>query len=111
VVANSIVPKITVISGQLWGGALCAVRKAYDRDHFRLADCEVCRDGGASAAKTLADIRIRQEEQKEKKLSTEEKDRILTSIAAQYAAALDPRYAAARLWVDKIISPWRPGMP
>jgi acetyl-CoA carboxylase carboxyltransferase component len=60
---------------------------------------------GASAARTLADIRIRQEEQKGKKISEEEKERILTSIAAQYSAALDPRYAAARLWVDKIISP------
>ena len=107
VVANSIVPKITVILGGSYGAghyALCG--KAYDpRFIFAWPTARYAVMAGASAAKTLADIRIRQEEQKEKKLSTEEKDRILTSIAAQYAAALDPRYAAARLWVDKIISP------
>ena len=60
---------------------------------------------GASAARTLADIRVRQEELKGKKLSDVEKERILDNIKTQYDATLDPRYAAARLWLDKIISP------
>jgi acetyl-CoA carboxylase carboxyltransferase component len=60
---------------------------------------------GASAARTLADVRLRQEESKGKKLSAEERAEILRTIAAQYDSTLDPRYAAARLWIDKIIAP------
>ena len=107
VVANSIVPKITLILAGSYGAghyALCG--KAYDpRFVFAWPTARYAVMAGASAARTLADIRVRQEEQKGKKISEEEKERILTSIAAQYSAALDPRYAAARLWVDKIISP------
>jgi len=80
--------------------------KAYDpRFIFAWPTARYAVMAGASAARTLADIRVRQEEQKGRELSREEKDHILTSIEAQYTAALDPRYAAARLWVDKIISP------
>lgn len=107
VVANSVVPKITLILAGSYGAghyALCG--KAYDpRFVFAWPTARYAVMAGASAARTLADIRVKQEEQKGKKLSEEEKDKILTSIAAQYTAALDPRYAAARLWVDKIISP------
>lgn len=107
VVANSVVPKITLILGGSYGAghyALCG--KAYDpRFLFAWPTARYAVMAGSSAARTLADIRVRQEEQKGRQLSKEEKDRILTSIAAQYTATLDPRYAAARLWVDKIISP------
>ncbi len=107
VVANSVVPKVTLILGGSYGAghyALCG--KAYDpRFVFAWPTARYAVMAGASAARTLADIRVRQEELKGKKLSREEKDHILTTIAAQYTAALDPRYAAARLWVDKIISP------
>jgi len=107
VVANSVVPKITLILGGSYGAghyALCG--KAYDpRFIFAWPTARYAVMAGASAARTLADIRVRQEEQKGRELSREEKDHILTSIEAQYTAALDPRYAAARLWVDKIISP------
>ena len=60
---------------------------------------------GASAARTLADIRVRQEEKQGKKLSKEEREEILRTIEAQYDSTLDPRYAAARLWIDKILTP------
>jgi 3-methylcrotonyl-CoA carboxylase beta subunit len=107
VVANSIVPKITVILGGSYGAgnyALCG--KAYDpRFIFAWPTARYAVMAGTSAARTLADIRVRQEELQGKKLSTEEKSEILKSITAQYTAALDPRYAAARLWVDKILSP------
>lgn len=106
-VANSVVPKITVILGGSYGAghyALCG--KAYDpRFIFAWPTARYAVMAGASAARTLADIRVRQEEQKGKKLSAEEKEGILANIAARYAATLDPRYAAARLWIDKIISP------
>ena len=107
VVANSVVPKITLILGGSYGAghyALCG--KAYDpRLVFAWPTARYAVMAGASAAKTLADIRVRQEELKGRRLSKEERDRILESIKAQYNATLDPRYAAARLWVDKIISP------
>jgi 3-methylcrotonyl-CoA carboxylase beta subunit len=107
VVANSVVPKITLILAGSYGAghyALCG--KAYDpRFVFAWPTARYAVMAGASAARTLADIRVRQEEQKGKKLSDEEKERILTGITAQYAAELDPRYGAARLWIDKIIPP------
>ncbi len=107
VVANSVVPKITLIFGGSYGAghyALCG--KAYDpRFVFAWPTARYAVMAGASAARTMADIKVRQEEAKGRKLSKEEKDHILTRIASQYTAALDPRYAAARLWVDKIISP------
>ncbi len=107
VVANSVVPKITLILAGSYGAghyALCG--KAYDpRFVFAWPTARYAVMAGASAARTLADIRVRQEEQRGRQLSEDEKERILTGIAAQYTAALDPRYAAARLWVDKIISP------
>src|SRR5213596_3540097 len=60
---------------------------------------------GASAARTLADIRVRQEEKAGRKLSGQERQEIIRSIQEQYDRALDPRYAAARLWIDKILHP------
>lgn len=107
VVANSVVPKITLIAGGSYGAghyALCG--KAYDpRFVFAWPCAKYAVMAGASAARTLADIRVRQEEMKGRTLSAEEKERILTSVEAQYNTTLDPRYAAARLWIDRIVSP------
>ncbi len=107
VVANSVVPKVTVIMGGSYGAghyALCG--KAYDpRFVFAWPTARYAVMAGASAARTLADIRLRQEETRGRELSPEQREEIFRSIAAQYDAALDPRYAAARLWLDKIISP------
>jgi 3-methylcrotonyl-CoA carboxylase beta subunit len=107
VVANSVVPKITVILGGSYGAgnyALCG--KAYD-PRFVLAwpTARYAVMAGASAARTLADLRVRHEESKGRTLSEEEKNSILQGVEAQYNATLDPRYAAARLWIDKIIAP------
>ena len=107
VVSNSVVPKITVILGGSFGAghyALCG--KAYDpRFVFAWPTARYAVMGGSSAARTLADIRVRQEERLGKKLSAEEQQEILRNIEEQYDRTLDPRYAAARLWVDKIIFP------
>ena len=105
--ANSVVPKITLILGGSYGAghyALCG--KAYDpRFIFAWPTARYAVMAGASAARTLADLRVRQEESRGRKLSNEEKRSILNGVEAQYNRALDPRYAAARLWVDKIIPP------
>ncbi len=107
VVANSVVPKITLILGGSYGAghyALCG--KAYDpRFVFAWPTARYAVMAGASAARTLADLRVRQEESRGKKLSEEDRAEIMRNIEAQYNATLDPRYAAARLWIDSILTP------
>ncbi|MFC1544484.1 carboxyl transferase domain-containing protein, partial [Gemmatimonadota bacterium] len=60
---------------------------------------------GASAAKTLADIRVKSLERQGKQISSEERQEILGRIQREYDEQTDARYAAARLWVDAIIDP------
>jgi acetyl-CoA carboxylase carboxyltransferase component len=62
---------------------------------------------GASAATTLADMRARQMERGGKALSDAQKKALYDEIKATYDAQADPRYGAARLWIDAIIDPAR----
>jgi acetyl-CoA carboxylase carboxyltransferase component len=62
---------------------------------------------GESAAGTLVEIKLRQLERQGKKLSAEEEKELYNSIRATYDEQMDPRYAAARLWVDAILDPSR----
>jgi acetyl-CoA carboxylase carboxyltransferase component len=107
VVANSVVPKITVIIGGSYGAgnyALCG--KAYDpRFIFAWPTCRYAVMGGKHAAKTLLDLKVRQFEKKGQKITEETRQQLLESIQATYDHQLDPRYGAARLWVDRIIQP------
>ena len=111
VVANSVVPKITLIRAGSYGAghyALCG--KAYDpRFVFAWPTARYAVMAGASAARTLADIRVRQEEQKGRKLSEDEKEHILTTIAAQYTASLVSPVTLLRGsgWI-KLSHLWRP---
>jgi 3-methylcrotonyl-CoA carboxylase beta subunit len=106
-VANSTVPKITVILGGSFGAghyAMCG--KAYDpRFIFAWPTARYAVMSGASAASTLVEIKIRQLERGGKQLSEEEKSQVFASIQASYDEQTDCRYAAARLWVDAIIDP------
>ena len=106
-VANSTVPKITVILGGSFGAghyAMCG--KAYDpRFLFAWPTARYAVMSGASAASTLVEIKIRQMERGGKQLSEEEKSQVVASIKASYDEQTDCRYAAARLWVDAIIDP------
>ena len=106
-VANSTVPKITVIVGGSCGAghyAMCG--KAYDpRFLFAWPTARYAVMSGASAATTLVEVRIRQMERGGKHLSEEEKSQVFASIKAAYDEQTDCRYAAARLWVDAIIDP------
>jgi 3-methylcrotonyl-CoA carboxylase beta subunit len=106
-VANSTVPKITIILGGSFGAghyAMCG--KAYDpRFLFAWPTARYAVMSGASAASTLVEIKIRQLERGGKKLSEEEKSQVFESIKASYDEQTDCRYAAARLWVDAIIDP------
>jgi 3-methylcrotonyl-CoA carboxylase beta subunit len=106
-VANSVVPKIAVICGGSFGAghyAMCG--KAYDpRFIFAWPTARYAVMSGDSAASTLVEIKIKQLEREGKKLSAAEKKELHESIRATYEHQTDPRYAAARLWVDAIIDP------
>jgi 3-methylcrotonyl-CoA carboxylase beta subunit len=106
-VANSVVPKISVICGGSFGAghyAMCG--KAYDpRFIFAWPTARYAVMSGESAAGTLVEIKIKQLEREGKKLSDAEKKQLYESTRATYDHQLDPRYAAARLWVDAIIDP------
>ena len=106
-VSNSIVPKITVILGGSFGAghyAMCG--KAYDpRFMFAWPTAKYAVMSGDSAASTLVEIKIRQLERSGKQLSEEEKKELYESTKQTYDGQTDPRYGAARLWIDKIIDP------
>ena len=106
-VSNSVVPKITVILGGSFGAghyAMCG--KAYDpRFVFAWPTARYAVMSGASAAGTLVEIKIKQLERGGKKLSEEEKQELFNSVKATYDHQTNPRYGAARLWIDKIIDP------
>ncbi|HEY1742354.1 MAG TPA: acyl-CoA carboxylase subunit beta [Granulicella sp.] len=106
-VSTSVVPKITVILGGSFGAghyAMCG--KAYDpRFLFAWPSARYAVMSGASAANTLVEVRVKQLERAGKVLSAEEKAGIYDEIKATYDAQADPRYGAARLWIDAIIDP------
>ncbi len=106
-VSNSVVPKIAVICGGSFGAghyAMCG--KAYDpRFIFAWPTARYAVMSGDSASGTLVEIRIRQLEREGKKLSEKDKKELRENIRATYEHQTDPRYAAARLWVDAIIDP------
>jgi 3-methylcrotonyl-CoA carboxylase beta subunit len=106
-VSNSVVPKITIIIGGSFGAghyAMCG--KAYDpRFVFAWPTARYAVMSGDSAAGTLVEIKIRQLERGGKKLSEEERKELYESVKRTYDDQTDPRYGAARLWIDKIIDP------
>lgn len=105
--ANSTVPKFTIITGNSYGAgnyAMCG--KAYDpRLIYAWPTAQIAVMSGASAAKTLLQIRVAALKAKGKNLSKEEEDALLKEITDRYNEQLSPFYAAARLWVDGIIDP------
>jgi len=106
-VSNSVVPKITVIVGGSFGAghyAMCG--KAYDpRFVFAWPTARYAVMSGDSAAGTLVEIKVKQLERGGKKLSEEERKELYESVKRTYDEQTDPRYGAARLWIDKIIDP------
>ncbi|GIK22166.1 MAG: carboxyl transferase domain-containing protein [Ignavibacterium sp.] len=106
-VANSVVPKITIIVGNSYGAgnyAMCG--KAYDpRFIFAFPNARISVMGGSQAGSVLLDIKIKQEEKSGKKFSDAEKKKLLDDIIKSYDEKSYPLYAAARLWIDEIIDP------
>jgi 3-methylcrotonyl-CoA carboxylase beta subunit len=107
VVANSVVPKFTFITGNSYGAgnyAMCG--KAYDpRFIFAWPTAQIAVMGGKQASETLLSIKLQQIKKGADRISKEEQEQLLKEIQDRYENQLDPLYAAARLWVDGIIDP------
>ena len=105
--ANSVVPKFTIVMGNSYGAgnyAMCG--KAYDpRLIYAWPSAQLAVMSGASAAKTLLQIKVASLKSKGQELSKEDEDAMLKEITDRYNEQLSPYYAAARLWVDGIINP------
>ena len=106
-VSNSVVPKISIIVGGSFGAghyAMCG--KAFDpRFVFAWPTAKYAVMSGDAAAGTLVEIKVKQLERSGKKLSEEERKELFESTKKTYEEQTDPRYGAARLWIDKIIDP------
>jgi acetyl-CoA carboxylase carboxyltransferase component len=106
-VANSVVPKFTIITGNSYGAgnyAMCG--KAYDpRLIYGWHSAQIAVMGGKQASETLLAIKVQAMEKGGTHISAEQQKQLLDEIQTRYESELDPKYAAARLWVDGIIDP------
>ena len=105
--ANSTVPKFTIIIGNSYGAgnyAMCG--KAYDpRLIYAWPTAQIAVMSGAAAAKTLLQIRVNTLKGQGKTISREEEASLLAEITDRYNDQLSPYYAASRLWIDGVIDP------
>ena len=109
VVSNSVVPKITVILGGSFGAghyAMCG--RAYGpRFLYAWPSARYAVMGGEQAARTLVDVRLAQKEREGAGLTDEQRRELAAEIRETFEHQADPRYGAARLWVDALIDPAR----
>lgn len=106
-ISNSVVPKLTLITGGSFGAgnyALCG--KAFDpRFIFAWPGAQYAVMGGNQAASTLLDIQVQALKRGGKEPDADELAALSDKVRASYEEQTDIRYAAARLWVDAIIRP------
>ena len=106
-VANSIVPKITIILGNSYGAgnyAMCG--KAYDpRFIYAWPSAKIAVMGGEQAAKTLLQIEVASLKSRGKEIIPEDEEKLLKEMTDKYTRQTTSFYAASRLWVDAIIDP------
>ncbi len=106
-VANSTVPKFSVVIGNSYGAgnyAMCG--KAYDpRLIVGWPSAKIAVMGGTQAAKVLAQIEVSSAKKKGEEITPEQEQEILDKIKARYGHQTTPYYAASRLWLDAIIDP------
>tara|TARA_B110000902_G_scaffold50496_1_gene57971 strand:+ start:2248 stop:3891 length:1644 start_codon:yes stop_codon:yes gene_type:complete len=105
--ANSVVPKFTIVMGNSYGAgnyAMCG--KAYDpRLIVGWPTAEIAVMGGEQAAKVLLQIELSSLKSKGEKISKEKEKELFNSIKKRYDSQTKPYYAASRLWLDAIIDP------
>jgi 3-methylcrotonyl-CoA carboxylase beta subunit len=106
-VANSVVPKFTVITGNSYGAgnyAMCG--RAYDpRLIVAWPTAQIAVMGGKQASETLLSIKLQGRKNGDRTISPEEQQKLLKEIQQRYESELDSLYAASRLWIDEIIDP------
>ena len=106
-VANSVVPKITIVVGNSYGAgnyAMCG--KAYDpRFIYAWPTAKIAVMGGDAAAKVLLQIEVASLKKEGKEITPEAENALLNKIKGRYDTQTSPYYAVARLWVDAIIDP------
>ncbi len=106
-VANSVVPKITIVVGNSYGAgnyAMCG--KAYDpRFIYAWPTAKIAVMGGDQAAKTLMQIQVASMQAKGETITAEKEQELLQAVKQKYDEQTSPYYAASRLWVDEIIDP------
>ena len=107
VMANSVVPKFTIVIGNSYGAgnyAMCG--KAYDpRLILAWPTAQIAVMGGSQAAKTLLQIQLATMKSGGKEITKDEENALLKTITERYEKQTSPYYAASRLWVDAIIDP------
>ena len=105
--ANSTVPKFTLIIGNSYGAgnyAMCG--KAYDpRFIYAWPTAQIAVMSGGRAAKTLLQIKVNTLKAQGQQITKEAEEKLLKEITDRYNEQLSPYYAASRLWVDNIIDP------
>jgi len=105
--ANSVVPKFTIVMGNSYGAgdyAMCG--KAYDpRIIVGWPTAEIAVMGGAQAAKVLVQIEVASLKKKGEKITAAKEKEIFDNIKNKYDSQINPYYAASRLWIDAIIDP------
>lgn len=106
-VANSVVPKITIVIGNSYGAgnyAMCG--KAYDpRFIYAWPTAKIAVMGGDQAAKTLLQIQVAGMKARGLEVAPEDEQKLLDDIRGRYEEQTSPYYAASRLWIDEIIDP------
>jgi acetyl-CoA carboxylase carboxyltransferase component len=106
-VANSVVPKITIIIGNSYGAgnyAMCG--KAYDpRFIYAWPTARIAVMGGEQAAKTMLQIQVATLKKKGQVITAADEQQLLQQLTQRYDSQTTPYYAGARLWVDAIIDP------
>ena len=102
-VSNSVVPKITIVIGGSYGAGNYALSgRAYSpRFMFAWPSAKIAVMGGDQAASTLTQIKLAKMGDVDKKI----KEDLYNKIKNSYELQSDPRYAAARMWIDEIIDP------
>ena len=105
--ANSVVPKFTVVTGNSYGAgnyAMCG--KAYDpRLIVAWPTAEIAVMSGASAAKVLLQIEVASLKSKGEEITPEREKELYDTIKNRYDEQISPYFAASRIWIDAIIDP------
>jgi len=105
--ANSVVPKFTIVMGNSYGAgnyAMCG--KAYDpRLIVGWPTAQIAVMGGAQAAKVLLQIEVASLKAKGEEITAEKEKEMFDTVKARYDEQTAPEYAASRLWIDAIIDP------